>query len=118
VFLLVLKDADEKSGQKPYRDLVAVAEKVGNMSEDIRSFGTIHSLLDQLRNESPHAVSMAECRRWCPQLARYSFYTRELGGTYFDAPGVARFADMDLGRETLTKPTRGASTLGDTADNA
>lgn len=34
-------------------------------------------------------------RRWCPRLARFSFYTRELAGGYLDAADNANNAGSD-----------------------
>jgi len=118
MFLLILADASGQSGEEHYKDLAAVVERAGSMAGDVPSFRIIHSFLSQIKDEAPRAVSMAECRRWCPQLARYSFYTRELAGAYLDMPGVARFADVDLTRDTPTGLTHVTETADDAAHGA
>jgi hypothetical protein len=55
-------------------------EEAGGRGGKPHSFGIIQAFLVKVREEAPAAVSMAECRRWCPRLARFSFYTRELAG--------------------------------------
>jgi hypothetical protein len=60
------------------QDLAAVVEDVGRRGGGIYPFGIIHSFLITTREKAPLAVSMELGRRWCPRLARFSFYTREL----------------------------------------
>jgi hypothetical protein len=80
VFRVILDSAGEGSGERDYADLAAVVEEAGGRGGTPHSFGIIHAFLAKVREEAPAAVSMAECRRWCPRLARFSFYTRELAG--------------------------------------
>jgi hypothetical protein len=80
MFRVILDSAGEGRRKRDYADLVAVAEAAGGRGGTPHSFGIIHAFLVKIREEAPAAVSMAECRRWCPRLARFSFYTRELAG--------------------------------------
>lgn len=80
VFRLILENSGEAHEESGHADLVAVVEEAGGNESKANSFGIIHLFLLKIREEAPAAVSMAECRRWCPQLARFSFYTRELAG--------------------------------------
>lgn len=73
VFLALL---DETNGG----DLLTLVEKVGGAGGETRTFGMIKSELATVREAAPLAVDAGECRRWCPQLARFSFYTRDLAG--------------------------------------
>jgi hypothetical protein len=93
------------------QDLAEVVAEVGGRGEGTRPFGIIYSLLAKTREEAPLAVSMELSRRWCPQLARFSFYTRELARGYLDAAAGAGLADVDLGRDALAE-------FGDVADDA
>jgi WD40 repeat protein len=61
-------------------DLLAVVAEVGGEGENTRAFGIINDFLTGIRKEAGLVVSSAECRAWCPQLARFSFYTRDLAG--------------------------------------
>jgi hypothetical protein len=61
-------------------DLSSVAEAAGGRGGKPHSFGLIHGFLTKIREEAPAAVSMAQARQWCPQLARFSFYTSQLAG--------------------------------------
>ena len=81
VFLLILAGERDRDTGGGHADLVAVVEAAGGNESQPNSFGIIHLFLLKVREEAPVAVSMAECRRWCPRLARFSFYTRELAGT-------------------------------------
>jgi hypothetical protein len=87
VFRIILDSAGEGAGEagegvgdRGYADLVAVVEAAGARGGKPHSFGIVQAFLVKIREEAPAAVSMAECRRWCPRLARFSFYTRELAG--------------------------------------
>jgi hypothetical protein len=87
VFRIILDSADEGPaeagegvGDRGYADLVAVVEAAGARGGKPHSFGIVQAFLVKIREEAPRAVSMAECRRWGPRLARFSFYTRELAG--------------------------------------
>jgi hypothetical protein len=62
-------------------DLVALVEKVGETGRETRTFGMIRNELTKIRETAVLAVDANECRRWGPQLARFSFYTRDLAGT-------------------------------------
>ena len=73
VFLALL---DETNGG----DLVTLVEKVGGAGGETRTFGMIKNELATIREAAVLAVDVGECRRWCPQLARFSFYTRDLAG--------------------------------------
>lgn len=81
VFGLILGHDDGDSGTGGDLDLVAVVETVEGRGGNQHSFGIVRSSLIKIREEAPISVSMAECRRWCPHLARFSFYTRDLAGT-------------------------------------
>jgi WD40 repeat protein len=80
VFRRILEGAGGGAGEAACRDLTAVAEEVHGTGGGAHSFGIIHPFLLKIREEAPLSVDMAECRRWCPQLARFSFYTRDLAG--------------------------------------
>jgi WD40 repeat protein len=80
MFRVILDTAGERFRKHDYADLAAVAAEAGARGGAPHSFGIVHGFLDKMRHEAPAAVSMAECRRWCPRLARFSFYTRELAG--------------------------------------
>jgi WD40 repeat protein len=90
VFRVVLSGSSEGQGTSGrldgtgYADLAAVTEEAAPESGKSHSFGIVYPFLIKIREEAPAAVSMAECRRWCPRLARFSFYTRELA-----SPGAA-----------------------------
>jgi hypothetical protein len=93
------------------RDLAAIVEGVGGQGGDTPSFGIIHSFLLKSREEAPLSVSMDLAVAWCPRLARFSFYTRELAGGYLDVAAGAGLADVDPGGDALAE-------LGDVADDA
>jgi WD40 repeat protein len=59
-------------------DLLAVVEEVEGGGGDTHSFGMITDFLAEIGAETGVTVGIDECRRWCPRLARFSFYTREL----------------------------------------
>jgi WD40 repeat protein len=59
-------------------DLAAVVEKT---DEADSSFPVIKHELARLQSAQSLTVSAFECRRWCPLLARFSFYTRDLART-------------------------------------
>jgi len=80
VFLLVLETTGGQLPGEAFTDLAAVVEMAGRSAGNAQSSGIIHSLLAEIREDSPLSVSMDECRRWCPRLARFSFYTRDLAG--------------------------------------
>jgi hypothetical protein len=80
MFRVILNSAGEGFRERDYADLAAVAAEAGGRGGAPHSFGIVHAFLDKMRDEAPAAVSMAECRLWCPRLARFSFYTRELAG--------------------------------------
>jgi WD40 repeat protein len=80
VFRVILDSDGAGTGESDYADLVAVVERAAGSGGRPHSFPVIHAFLGKIREEAPAAVSMAECRRWCPQLARFSFYTREMAG--------------------------------------
>src|ERR1700722_20328151 len=84
VFLLVLEITGGELRGEAFTDLVAVVETAGRSGGNTQSFGVIHSLLVEIRRDSPLSVSMQECRRWCARLARFSFYTRDLAGRHLD----------------------------------
>ncbi len=84
VFQLVIEGAGGESEQVPFTDLVAVAAAAGRSGGNTPSFGIVHSLLIEIRRDSPLSVSIREGRRWCPRLARFSFYTRDLAGRHLD----------------------------------
>ncbi len=67
-------------------DLVTVVEEVGEVGGETRTFGIIKGELTKIREESSLSASVSECRRWCPQLARFSFYTRDLAGPSLGLP--------------------------------
>ena len=92
-------------------DLARVVAEVGGRNAGTRPFGMIHAFLIETREEAPLAVSMELGRRWCPQLARFSFYTRELAGGDLDVAAGAGLADVDLGRDALAE-------FGHVADDA
>jgi hypothetical protein len=80
VFRVILDSGGGGSEVSDYADLAAVVEEVGRTDRKPHSFGIIQSFLIKIREDAPASVSIAECRRWCPHLARFSFYTRELAG--------------------------------------
>jgi WD40 repeat protein len=80
VFRLILEGGGEGTEEDGHADLVAVVGEAEGKGGKPHSLRIIHTFLLQIRDEAPAAVSIAECRRWCPQLARFSFYTRELAG--------------------------------------
>jgi hypothetical protein len=80
VFRVILDSAGEGAGGNDYADLAAVVAEAGGRGGKPHSFGIIQAFLVKIGKEAPGAVSMGECRRWCPRLARFSFYTRELAG--------------------------------------
>lgn len=80
VFREILGGASEGDGAGGHADLAALVEEAGGTADKPHSFGIIYGFLLKVRDEAPAAVSIAECRRWCPHLARFSFYTRELAG--------------------------------------
>jgi hypothetical protein len=88
VFLLVLETTSGELPDAAFADLVAVVELAGRSGGkpggNTQSSGLIHSLLAEVREDSPLSVSIDECRRWCPRLARFSFYTRDLAGRHLD----------------------------------
>jgi len=94
----------------PGQDLAEVVAEVAGRGGGTRPFGIIYSLLVKTRGEAPLAVSMELSRQWCPQLARFSFYTRDLARGYLDMAASAGLADVDLGRDALAE-------LGDVADD-
>jgi WD40 repeat protein len=60
-------------------DLVTVAEKAaGELDDADASFPLIRNELTRLQDEESLTISVAECQHWCPALARFSFYTRDL----------------------------------------
>ena len=61
-------------------DLATLVEKVGETGGETRTSGTIRNELTKIREVAVLAVDVDECRRWGPQLARFSFYTRDLAG--------------------------------------
>jgi hypothetical protein len=66
IFRALLRAADSD-------DVATVIDAAtGGMTPDI---GTE---IIRLRNESGLSMTVPECRRWCPVLARFSFHTREL----------------------------------------
>jgi hypothetical protein len=89
VFLLVLETTSGESAAEAYADLVAVVETAGRSGGNAQSSGIIHALLAEVREDSPLSVSIDECRRWCPRLARFSFYTRDLAGRHLDVAAGA-----------------------------
>jgi len=98
------------SGQRG-RDIATVVEGVGGQGGGTPSFGIIQSFLLKSREEAPVSVSMELAVTWCPRLARFSFYTRELAGGYLDVAAGPGLTDVDLGRDPLAE-------LGDVADDA
>lgn len=111
VFRMILDSAGAEAAEGGYVDLATVVEAAGGRCGKPHSFWSIHAFLVEIRKEAPAAVSMAECRRWCPRLARFSFYTRELAGSYRHVAASAAFAHVDLGRDALAQ-------LRDMADDA
>jgi hypothetical protein len=89
VFLLVLETMGGEPRDAGFTDLVALVEMAGRTGGNTPSFGIIHSLLADIRGDSPLAVSIGECQRWCPRLARFSFYTRDLAGRHLQAAADA-----------------------------
>ena len=81
VFRLILDSGGAEAEAGDYADLAAVVEIAGWGQATSHSFGIVHAFLIKIREDAPASVSMAECRRWCPRLARFSFYTRDLAGT-------------------------------------
>ena len=61
-------------------DLVTLVEKVCGTGAETLTFGMIRNELTKIREAAVLAVDVDECRRWVPQLARFSFYTRDLAG--------------------------------------
>ncbi len=61
-------------------DLLSVVEAIREAGEATSPFGIIRIELAKLRREAALSVSVAECQRWCPTLARFSFHTRDLAG--------------------------------------
>jgi WD40 repeat protein len=59
-------------------DLTAVVEEVRERGTGTAAFENIHACLTEVRGKAPLAVSTSLCQQWCPRLARYSFYTRDL----------------------------------------
>ena len=77
VFSKIL-DVDDGPGDSDDVDLAAIVDMVGDKGDKAHSFGIIHSFLLEIKKEAPIAASMSQCRYWCPRLARFSFYTRDL----------------------------------------
>jgi hypothetical protein len=91
--------------------LADVVKVVGGRGGGTPSFGIIHSFLLKSREEAPLSVTTELAVTWCPRLARFSFYTRELAGGYLDVAAGAGLADVDPGRDPLAE-------FGDVADDA
>jgi hypothetical protein len=109
IFVVLLGDAGGGTGAGG--DLASVAAGMVPTGSQPHPFGMIHDFLIRLRAEAPAALSLTEARRWCPRLARFSFYTRELAGRDLDVAAVAGLADVDAGRDPLAQ-------LGHVADDA
>jgi WD40 repeat protein len=73
----------------PGEDLAAVVDEAGARGEGTGPFGIRGIELGELLRQAALSVKAGECQRWCPTLARFSFYTRDLAGvTGPDAPAV------------------------------
>ncbi len=99
-------------------DLAAVVAEVADDSEATHSFGMIGEFLTRVRAETGVTVTIEECRRWCPQLARFSFYTRELAGDYLHVAARPPLADVDLGGDPLAEFGNVADDVNDAAAGA
>jgi hypothetical protein len=64
------------SGQQGASDLIAVLAEAAGSGD--REAGAIATVVASLRDAAPQAVSLGLARQWCPRLARFSFYTRDL----------------------------------------
>jgi WD40 repeat protein len=78
-------------------DLVTLAEKVGGSGEETRTFAIIKKELATIREAAVLAVDVGKCRQWCPQLARFSFYTRDLAGVSPRLPVGATLPSRPVG---------------------
>jgi len=46
-----------------------------------RQLSWIESVMIKLEAETGLSLTSGDCQRWCPELARFSFYTRDLART-------------------------------------
>jgi WD40 repeat protein len=64
------------SGRHGASDLIAVLEEAADSGD--REAGAVADVVASLRAAAPQALSPDLARQWCPRLARFSFYTRDL----------------------------------------
>ncbi|MBO0821158.1 MAG: hypothetical protein J2P26_09940, partial [Nocardiopsaceae bacterium] len=81
--LLAILVGHPKAARTIFTDLLApdtddLATVAGKWDETDASFLVIKTELSRLRAERSLTVTAADCQRWCPLLARFSFYTRDL----------------------------------------
>jgi hypothetical protein len=88
--LLAILVGHPKAARTIFRELLAgetgddLAAAVEKTDEADSSFPVIKHELARLHSAQSLTVSASECRHWCPLLARFSFYTRDLART--DSP--------------------------------
>ncbi|MFJ6083547.1 P-loop NTPase fold protein [Streptomyces sp. NPDC092369] len=82
--LLALLVGSPRQSEDVFRALLAAApntkitETLREMPSDTLIGSRVAELIEQIHAEAPVIMDTAVYQRWCPKLARYSFYTRSL----------------------------------------